>query len=84
VGRRRFRCTKVHKSVKPADAIVQSCNVFFYDWRAAGHDESHGKSPRAGVGAPSGLGLNNEQAASCPPRMAPAPRPPPAARVKAS
>ena len=31
IGRRRFKCTKTHGVVGLYDAIVQSCNVYFYD-----------------------------------------------------
>jgi penicillin-binding protein 2 len=68
VGRRRFRCTKVHKSVNLHDAIVQSCNVFFYDLGARpGMMNRLAKfANELGLGAPSGLGLNNEQAGFVP------------------
>jgi penicillin-binding protein 2 len=68
VGRRRFRCTKVHKSVNLHDAIVQSCNVFFYTLGAQpGMMDRLAKfANEFGLGAPSGLGLNNEQAGFVP------------------
>jgi penicillin-binding protein 2 len=68
VGRRRFRCTKVHKTVNLHDAIVQSCNVFFYDLGARpGMMNRMAKfANELGLGAPSGLGLNNEQAGFVP------------------
>ena len=68
VGRRRFRCTKVHKAVNLHDAIVQSCNVFFYDLGARpGMMNRLAKfANEFGLGAPSGLGLNNEQAGFVP------------------
>ena len=31
IGRRRFKCTKTHGVVQLYDAIVQSCNVYFYE-----------------------------------------------------
>ena len=63
VGRRRFRCTKVHKSVNLHDAIVQSCNVFFYDLgsRPGMMNRLAKFAHEFGLGAPSGLGLNSEQ-----------------------
>ena len=63
VGRRRFRCTKVHKSVNLHDAIVQSCNVFFYDLgsRPGMMNRLAKFANEFGLGAPSGLGLNSEQ-----------------------
>jgi penicillin-binding protein 2 len=68
VGRRRFRCTKVHKSVNLHDAIVQSCNVFFYDLgsRPGMMNRMAKFANEFGLGAPSGLGLNNEQAGFIP------------------
>ena len=68
VGRRRFRCSKVHKVVNLHDAIVQSCNVFFYDLGARpGMMNRMAKfANELGLGAPSGLGLNNEQAGFVP------------------
>jgi len=68
VGRRRFRCTKVHKTVSLHDAIVQSCNVFFYTLGAQpGMMDRMAKfAGEFGLGAPSGLGLNNEQAGFVP------------------
>ena len=63
IARRRFKCTKAHLTVNLHDAIVQSCNVYFYelgarpgmmDWLAKyGGD--------LGLGAPTGLGLNGEE-----------------------
>ncbi len=68
VGRRRFHCTKAHKIVNLYDAIVQSCNVFFYD--LGGHpgmmDRMAKYAVDFGLGAPSGLGLNGEQAGFIP------------------
>ena len=68
VGRRRFRCTKVHKAVNLHDAIVQSCNVFFYDLggRPGMMNRMAKFANELGLGAPSGLGLNNEQAGFVP------------------
>jgi penicillin-binding protein 2 len=68
VGRRRFRCTKSHKTVNLYDAIVQSCNVFFYDLggRPGMMDRMAKYAADFGLGAPSGLGLNGEQAGFIP------------------
>jgi penicillin-binding protein 2 len=68
VGRRRFRCTKVHKTVNLHDAIVQSCNVFFYTLgsQPGMMDRIARFANEFGLGAPSGLGLNNEQAGFIP------------------
>jgi penicillin-binding protein 2 len=63
VGRRRFHCTKAHKTVNLYDAIVQSCNVFFYDLggRPGMMNRMAKYATELGLGAPTGLGLNGEQ-----------------------
>jgi len=68
VGRRRFRCTKAHKTVNLYDAIVQSCNVFFYDLggRPGMMNRMAKYAADFGLGAPTGLGLNGEQAGFIP------------------
>ena len=51
LARHTFKCTKTHLSVNLHDAIVQSCNVYFYELGARpGHDGSAGqvrRRPRA-------------------------------------
>ena len=68
IGRRRFRCTKAHKTVNLYDAIVQSCNVFFYDLggRPGMMNRMAKYAADLGLGAPTGLGLNGEQAGFLP------------------
>jgi penicillin-binding protein 2 len=68
IGRRRFRCTKAHKTVNLYDAIVQSCNVFFYDLggRPGMMNRMAKYGADLGLGAPTGLGLNGEQAGFLP------------------
>jgi penicillin-binding protein 2 len=68
VARRRFRCTKAHKTVNLYDAIVQSCNVFFYDLggRPGMMNRMAKYAADFGLGAPTGLGLNGEQAGFLP------------------
>jgi penicillin-binding protein 2 len=68
VGRRRFRCTKAHKTVNLYDAVVQSCNVFFYDLggRPGMMNRMAKYAADFGLGAPSGLGLNGENAGFIP------------------
>jgi penicillin-binding protein 2 len=68
IGRRRFRCTKAHKTVNLYDAIVQSCNVFFYDLggRPGMMNRMAKTAADFGLGAPTGLGLNGEQAGFLP------------------
>jgi penicillin-binding protein 2 len=63
VGRRRFRCTKAHKTVNLYDAVVQSCNVYFYDLggRPGMMNRMAKYATDFGLGAPAGLGLNGEQ-----------------------
>jgi penicillin-binding protein 2 len=63
VGRRRFRCTKAHKTVNLYDAVVQSCNSFFYDLggRPGMMNRMAKYATEFGLGAPTGLGLNGEQ-----------------------
>jgi penicillin-binding protein 2 len=63
IGRRRFRCTKTHLSVALYDAIVQSCNVYFYELgaRPGMMDRLAKYGADMGLGAPTGLGLNGEE-----------------------
>jgi penicillin-binding protein 2 len=62
LGRRRFRCTKTHLTVALYDAIVQSCNVYFYGIgaRPGMMDRLAKYGADLGLGAPTGLGLNGE------------------------
>jgi penicillin-binding protein 2 len=63
LGKRRFRCTHVHGMVNLRSAVVQSCNVYFYELGA--HPGMLNRLARfateLGLGAPAGLGLNGEQ-----------------------
>jgi penicillin-binding protein 2 len=63
IGRRRFRCTKTHLTVALHDAIVQSCNVYFYELgaRPGMMDRLAKFGADMGLGAPTGLGLNGEE-----------------------
>jgi penicillin-binding protein 2 len=63
IGRRRFRCTKTHGTVELYDAIVQSCNVYFYELgaRPGMMDRLAKYGADLGLGAPTGLGLNGEE-----------------------
>jgi penicillin-binding protein 2 len=63
VGNRRFRCMKAHGPVDLQTAIVQSCNVFFYElgMRPGMLNRLSRFATELGLGAPAGLGLNNEQ-----------------------
>src|SRR5262249_37058002 len=62
-GRRRFRGTKTHLTVAMYDAIVQSCNVYFFELgaRAGMLDRLAKYGTEMGLGAPTGLGLNGEE-----------------------
>jgi penicillin-binding protein 2 len=63
VARRRFRCTKTHGIVSLYEAIVQSCNVYFYELgaRPGMMDRLAKYGSDLGLGAPTGLGLNGEE-----------------------
>ena len=63
LARHRFKCTKTHLSVNLYDAIVQSCNVYFYELgaRPGMMDRLAKFGADLGLGAPSGLGLNGEE-----------------------
>jgi penicillin-binding protein 2 len=63
LGRRRFKCTKTHLTVALYDAIVQSCNVYFYEIgaRPGMMDRLAKYGADMGLGAPTGLGLNGEE-----------------------
>jgi penicillin-binding protein 2 len=62
VGGRRFKCEKTHGSLSLNAAIVQSCNVFFYEIGARpGMMNRLAKyAVELGLGASTGLGLNGE------------------------
>ncbi|HLK90405.1 MAG TPA: penicillin-binding protein 2 [Polyangia bacterium] len=62
IARRRFKCTKTHGIVSLYDAIVQSCNVYFYELgaRPGMMDRLAKYGSDLGLGAPTGLGLNGE------------------------
>jgi len=68
IGRRRFKCTKTHGIVNLYDAIVQSCNVYFYELgaRPGMLDRLSRFATDMGLGAPTGLGLNGEESGFMP------------------
>ena len=68
IGRRRFKCTKTHGVVGLYEAIVQSCNVYFYDLgsRPGMLDRLTRFATDMGLGAPTGLGLNGEESGFIP------------------
>lgn len=61
-GRRRFKCTKVHGVISLHGAIVQSCNVYFYELGARpGMMNRLAKfATEFGLGAPTGVGFVGE------------------------
>jgi penicillin-binding protein 2 len=63
LGKRRFRCTHVHGVVNLRSAVVQSCNVYFYELgaRPGMLNRLARFATEFGLGAPAGLGLNGEQ-----------------------
>jgi penicillin-binding protein 2 len=63
LARHVFKCTKTHLTVNLYDAIVQSCNVYFYELgaRPGMMDRLAKFGSDLGLGAPTGLGLNGEE-----------------------
>ena len=63
LAKHRFGCTKTHQAVNLYDAIVQSCNVYFYELgaRPGMMDRLAKFGSDMGLGAPTGLGLNSEE-----------------------
>jgi len=60
-GRRNFRCSHAHGVVNIHQAIVESCNVFFYTMaERVGMDTLARYAHMFGLGSPTGLGLNGE------------------------
>lgn len=56
------RCTKAHGSVALYDALVQSCNVYFWRLAEKVKMDAIGELARDfGFGAPTGLGLNGDR-----------------------
>ncbi|MCC6750753.1 MAG: penicillin-binding protein 2 [Deltaproteobacteria bacterium] len=66
-GRRSFRCAHVHKKVDLHEAIARSCNVYFYTLaEQVGMDALARYARLFGLGAATGLGLNDEVAGHIP------------------
>jgi penicillin-binding protein 2 len=60
-GRRTFRCSHAHGKVAMLQAIVESCNVYFYTLaELVGMDRMGHYARLFGLGSPTGLGLNGE------------------------
>jgi penicillin-binding protein 2 len=69
LGRRKFRCSHVHGEVDMRDAIVQSCNVYF--WKLAervGLDRISRFANDFGLGQVTGVGINTEASGLVPTR----------------
>ena len=61
LGKRRFRCSHVHGEVDMREAIVQSCNVYFYHLaEQAGLNRIASLAVEFGLGSVTGLGINTE------------------------
>lgn len=61
IGRQKFRCNKRHEWVDLYDAIVQSCNVYFWNIAEAVGLERINQSAKAfGLGERTGVGVNSE------------------------
>lgn len=57
-----FRCTKAHGPMNFHSAIVQSCNIYFYNMgERVGMNRLSRYARDFGLGTPSGLGLNGER-----------------------
>ncbi len=61
IGRQKFRCNKRHEWVDLYDAVVQSCNVYFWELAEEVGLERINRFARAfGFGERSGIGINSE------------------------
>lgn len=61
IGRRTFRCTKAHGELSVREALMVSCNVFFYNIaEMTGMDTIARYAREFGFGAPTGVGYNSE------------------------
>jgi penicillin-binding protein 2 len=66
-GKRRFRCTHVHGLINMRQAIVQSCNVYFYQLgEKTGLDRLAREGLDFGFGQKTGIGVNPESAGRIP------------------
>lgn len=68
-GKRYFRCTGVHKHVNLHEAIVQSCNTYFYELATRINiDDLARVGSQFGFGAKTGIGINPEARGRMPTR----------------
>ena len=67
LGKRMFKCTQVHDSVNMHDALVQSCNVYFYQLaELTGMDRIAKIAMDFGLGSKTGIGVNPEASGRIP------------------
>lgn len=61
IGRQKFRCNKRHEWMDLYDAIVQSCNVYFWELaEEVGIERINRFAEAFGFGARTGIGVNSE------------------------
>ncbi|MET0388438.1 MAG: penicillin-binding protein 2 [Polyangiales bacterium] len=69
LGKRRFRCSHVHGDVDMHEALVQSCNTYFYRLaEQVGIDRIASYAREFGLGQSTGLGINTEASGFVPTR----------------
>jgi penicillin-binding protein 2 len=69
LGRRTFRCWKMHGSLNLTGAIVNSCDIYFYQLGSlVGIDTIYDRASRIGFGKKTGIDLPNEKAGIMPDR----------------
>jgi penicillin-binding protein 2 len=69
LGRRRFRCWKAHGSLNLTNAIINSCDIYFYQLgRLVGIDTISDRASRIGFGRKTGIDLPNEKSGIMPDR----------------
>jgi penicillin-binding protein 2 len=69
LGNRRFRCSHVHRNVDMHDALVESCNVYFYRLgEQVGIDRIANYAREFGLGQKTGIGINTEASGFMPTR----------------
>jgi penicillin-binding protein 2 len=67
LGRRTFRCPRPHGDLTLGEAIVRSCNVFFFNLaEMTGMDTIARYAREFGFGTPTGIGYNTEAAGFIP------------------
>jgi len=69
LGKRRFRCSHVHNDVDMHEALVRSCNVYFYRLaEQVGIDRIAHYAREFGLGQATGIGINTEASGFVPTR----------------